>query len=97
MVALIPLLTACGAKNSDSSSSSENISTTEETLTKPVSDNGNRDISTSDDLTLARRELYEAGINSADISDTKLKEYIQKAKEKRIDLSQYVKENGIKK
>ncbi|WEV44939.1 hypothetical protein OZX60_05740 [Streptococcaceae bacterium ESL0687] len=61
-----------------------------------VSDTGYHDLTPKDDLVEARDELYEAGINSASISDEDLRVYLNDAKLKNIDLATFISNNVLK-
>lgn len=91
-------LIGCSSANRDKETehASKSISKSSKELDAPISDNT---VKTSevqgDDLTKARLALYEAGIDSSDISDDQLLDYWQDAQTKDVDFVAYIQELGF--
>lgn len=82
-------------ENNSSSTSEEQTSSTE-SITEVSSVDDTRKTTPENDVSVLRRELYEAGINSSEMSDSDVEEYAKQAAEKGIDFITYMKETVLK-
>lgn len=55
-----------------------------------------RKINPEKEVSVLRRELYEAGINSSQMTDAEIEEYAKAAEEKNLDFITYIQEEVLK-
>ncbi|WP_086351166.1 hypothetical protein [Candidatus Enterococcus clewellii] len=82
-------------QRSDSSTSEAQTSTTE-SITEVSTVDDARKLTPDKEASILRRELYEAGINSSEMSDAEIEEYAVKAKEENLDFITYIQEKVLK-
>lgn len=83
-------------RESSDSSGAESSESEEPLNTTPVSVDDVRKPEPEKDVSLLRRQLYEAGINSSELSDSEIEEYAKQAEEKGIDFITYMRDTVLK-
>ncbi|MCB5952325.1 hypothetical protein LI951_09635 [Enterococcus sp. BWT-B8] len=85
------------SNETSSSISNDSVSSDQQNTSEPATTISSvddvRKVTPEEDVSTLRRQLYEAGINSSGMTDSKIEEYAKQAKEKDIDFVTYVEEN----
>lgn len=110
-VLLVGVLSGCNRSNKEDTDKSSQNSTSQTTTSSSTASSSTsekqsetvlsttiddvRKVNPEKEVSVLRRELYEAGINSSEMSDAEIEEYAKEAEEKNLDFITYIEEEVL--